>query len=844
MPTIRDLFDKLFEMQVDERYNYLTAHPEFSDNVVHAVRELLQADETIDSLPSLDGVDGTESQRIAAEFSPGDMLGRYRIVRRLGAGGTGVVYEAIREDDGIRLRVAIKLLHRELCIPECLANLKHEAEALAQLRHPQIARMLDWNFDVCETSYCVLDLIEGEPITTWCASKSLSVTERLKLFLELCNVVTYAHQHMIGHFDLKPQNVLVNQTGEVRLIDFSIARVFTQKSQTGRAEFETCGFSPRYASPEQKRGEMLTLHSDIYSLGILLREMLGSGSGAEASAHPRSYVLDAIASCAAASDPGHRYETVERLKRDVENYLSNLPVRAVPPDKMYRTRLFLRRNRLRLALCMAAVFVLGAGLDFLHISRKAAEEHLRSEQLSQTIHEFSSTLLGPLQDQVRNSPGATPVRMMLVRTGVIFLNNLTAQSQSSPVLSDELAQAYIALGDIQGNPSGPNLGDEAGAKVSYESARRLLSRQITAQSQLSYGILLTHEGDLIDDEGDHQRAKQMYADAIRALTAYKPTNADRLTVLEDLVSAYNDLGDEQAADRNVVDARTNYSHSLAIARQLRDLHPESITYQRAFARTQSRFGDLESNVGHWQAAADAYSQTFAIYERLLRENPEAPRVRHSWIAGANNLALVYEHLNRSNEALVLYQRVNEVAVRNAKQDLNNTAAQRDLQVSDSNLGRVYMALGKIEDAEHANREEVILAQSYLKQNPQDGLAREDLADALEYAAKIQARKHNLSKAILLADHVLQLEYTNFRSESNAHNLGQVVEALIRRANYRIDDATSDPVSAKRNYDAAEKDLAELRSLEPRLNSTYVEDKEKANNVERLAVRLHALRTKL
>ena len=161
MQTVRDLFDRLSEMQVTERDTYLAAHPEFPDGVVQSVRELLQADETVDTLPPLESVEGTEAHRIATEYGSGDMLGRYRLVRVLGTGGTGVVYEAIREEDDIRLRVAIKLLHRELCIPECLAHLKHEAEALAQLRHPQIARMLDWNFESCESSYCVLDLIEG-----------------------------------------------------------------------------------------------------------------------------------------------------------------------------------------------------------------------------------------------------------------------------------------------------------------------------------------------------------------------------------------------------------------------------------------------------------------------------------------------------------------------------------------------------------------------------------------------------------------------------------------------------------------------------------------------------------
>ena len=843
MQTVRDLFDRLSEMQVTERDTYLAAHPEFPDGVVQSVRELLQADETVDTLPPLESVEGTEAHRIATEYGSGDMLGRYRLVRVLGTGGTGVVYEAIREEDDIRLRVAIKLLHRELCIPECLAHLKHEAEALAQLRHPQIARMLDWNFESCESSYCVLDLIEGEPITTWCASRSLPQAARLKLFLELCDVVAYAHQHMIGHFDLKPQNVLVNKNGEVRLIDFSIAQVFTQTSPVDKAEIKTHGFSPRYASPEQKRGEKLTLLSDIYSMGILLREMLGSTSRVETGNHPCSRVLEAIASCAAASDPEHRYQTVERLKCDIENYLGNLPVLAASPSKIYRTRLFLRRNRIRLALCGAIMVVLGIGLDYWRISRRAIEEHQRFEQLSKTIHEFSDTFLGPLQDQVRNSPEATPTRMLLVRTGALFLNNLAAQSHNSPAMSEELARAYTALGDIQGNPSGPNLGDEAGAKASYEAARQLLNKQVTPQGQLFYGLLLTHEGDLIGVEGDHQRAKQMYAEAVRALTTYKPTNKDQLAVQEYLVSAYNDLGDEQAADRDVTDARSNYNHALAIAKLLREQHPESITYQRTFGRTQSRIGDLESNMGHWQAAADIYKKTFAIYEHLLSENPGTPRVRHSWIGGANDLALAYEHLNRLNEALMLYLRVNEVATHNAKQDPSNTAALRDLQVSESNLGRVYMALGKIEDAERVNRNEVALAQSFLKQNPQDGLAREDLADALEYAAKIQAKKRNYATALQIADQVLQLERTNLQSESSAHNLGQVVEALVRRANYRIDEASANPATTKRNYAAAEKDLAELRTLEPRLKSAYEEDKARAETIKQLAERIQTPRAK-
>jgi non-specific serine/threonine protein kinase/serine/threonine-protein kinase len=841
MQAIRDLFDTLTELPPAERELYFLAHPELDQNQVQAVRDLLRADESSDSLPSLEDAQGADSPDNTAEFAPGDTLGHYKLIRRMGSGGTGVVYEAVRENDGIRMQVAIKLLHRELCTPDFLLNLRYEAEALAQLRHPLIARLIDWNLDSGATSYCVLDFIDGQPITSWCSSHQLPETDRLKLFLDLCVAVAYAHQNLIGHFDLKPQNVMVNRDGGLRLIDFGIARMLTPDKAGDKSRNDLQSYTPRYASPEQIRGEKLTLRSDIYSLGLMLREILAGREEAGEHLPLLPSLLEAISSRATAQNIEQRYETVEQLKSDIENYLAHRPLLAEVPDKLYRTRLFVRRNRFPLAFWGVVLLVLCTSLSLWQMTRTAAEERRRAEKLGNSIHEFSYTLLGPLQDDVRNSPGATPVRMMVARTGVAFLNNLVEQSRSNPSLAVELAQAYTKLGDIQGNPAGPNLGDEAGARASYEAARQLLRNQTTPQSQLPYGLLLTHEGDLLSGAGDHPTAKQMYAEAVRVLAACKPTAAEQLSVEQNLVFAYLDLGDEQSEDREQSNARVSYSNALEIARRLRDQQPQNITYQRAYARSLSRLGDLESNLGNWQAAADAYRQSFTIYERLLNQNPENLRVRHSWIAGANNLALANEHMGHENEALAIYLRVEDLAQHNLQRDPQDTAAQRDLQVSESNLGRVYIHLDRLTEAERASQKELALAQAFFHQNQQDDMARGDVADALEYAAKIQARKHNYVAAIAYQDRSLQLVRISLEHDNNASNLGPVVEALIHCADYRLDAAEATPATARRRFTEAEKQLQELHSLTPRLRSAYAEDKERVQAIAQLDARLHKLR---
>lgn len=296
--AIQELFELLAPMHSFARESYLQTHPELPFETVLKVRTLLAADDACATLPPLDCRAAESEQGFRAEVQPGDLLGRYRILRRVGSGGMGTVFEAVREEGEISLRVAIKVLHAELSTPEFLPQLRQEAAKLAKLRHPNIARLLDWELDACDPAYCVLEYIAGESITSWCQRRRLSRQDRLLPFLDACAAVAFAHRNMIIHLDLKPANILVNSSGGVRLVDFGIARTLVRESAPAQ-DAPLRAYSAHFASPEQIHGGQLSASSDVYSLGVVLRELLSlpiettKNSSAE---KPLAWELEAVIS--------------------------------------------------------------------------------------------------------------------------------------------------------------------------------------------------------------------------------------------------------------------------------------------------------------------------------------------------------------------------------------------------------------------------------------------------------------------------------------------------------------------------------------------------------------------
>ena len=320
-------------------------------------------------------------------------VGAYRIVSEIGRGGMGTVYLADRAGADFEHRVAIKLIGTSDEGDPLHQRFLAERRILAGLVHPNIARLLDGGVTGDGRPYLVMELVDGLPITEYCADRNLDVPARLRLFADVCAAIQYAHQSLVIHRDLKPSNILVSGDGQVHLLDFGIAKLIDPARTVTETRVESRMMTPAYASPEQVKGEALGTTSDIYSLGVLLYELL-SGSApyefpatsplqvativceqdppppsARVAATDRRLAqllggdLDSIVLMAMRKEPARRYASADMLRQDVERHLAGLPVLAHRGNRRYRLQQFLRRHRVEAAAAAIVIVALVAGLS-------------------------------------------------------------------------------------------------------------------------------------------------------------------------------------------------------------------------------------------------------------------------------------------------------------------------------------------------------------------------------------------------------------------------------------------------------------------------------------------------
>ncbi|HWY73418.1 MAG TPA: protein kinase, partial [Burkholderiaceae bacterium] len=323
----------------------------------------------------------------AGAVSTSDEIGPYRLLRQLGSGGMGAVWLAERSDGAYKRQVALKL-PRLAWATGLAERMRRERDILATLEHPHIARLYDAGVDAQGRPYLALEYIEGEPIDRYVQRHRLPVRARLALFLQVAEAVAHAHGRLVVHRDLKPSNILVNGEGQVQLLDFGIAKLLEADAVGGMQLTELAGaaMTPDYASPEQLRGETITVGSDVYSLGAVLYELLtdhrpyefkGKAAAAVAEAMVDTDVpvasrqaaekntrrtlrgdLDTILTKALKKDPAQRYATVESFASDIKRYLAGLPVLARPDSTAYRTRKFVARHRIGVAGSLITLFAI------------------------------------------------------------------------------------------------------------------------------------------------------------------------------------------------------------------------------------------------------------------------------------------------------------------------------------------------------------------------------------------------------------------------------------------------------------------------------------------------------
>ncbi len=485
-------FEEALSLDGPAREEYLLSLAVSEAGLADRIRSLLTAHESADD--RLDRPILTDPSRLAEvlpRMTAGERVGAYEILRRIGAGGMGVVFEAVRADDQYEQRVAIKVLAGHFVTDRAVDRFRRERQILADLRHPNIAGLLDGGMTSGGQPYFVMEFIQAEPITAWCDTRSLSVRARIALFQQVCAAVEHAHQSLVIHRDLKPANIAVGEDGGVKLLDFGIAKLLGEVGEAGRDAATPSADDTRaderaltvdYASPEQLRGLPVGTRSDVYALGVVLYELLTGirpfelrdRSPAEAErivtrmapARPSSVImeeraalvdersgtrlrqrlegdLDAIVLQALRKEPERRYGSARELSEDLDRYLEGHPVSARPDGAIYRLRKFVQRRRVETGAMVLALFSLIGGLAGATMQARAAE--LERERATE-VTAFLRSMLGAADP----ASFGRDVQVREVLDSAAVRADALAES---PALEVEIRQiigdTYLALGEFE-----------------------------------------------------------------------------------------------------------------------------------------------------------------------------------------------------------------------------------------------------------------------------------------------------------------------------------------------------------------------------------------------------------
>ena len=487
---VKDVFDAAAEIKPSHREEFLAQicgrHPELIDEVRSLLASLEDAGDFIEFSPVVPESDPEPA------FRTGTNIGPSRIVQVIGEGGMGMVYQAVRVDDLYRKLVALKVVRRGLYSRDAMRRFETERGILAHLEHPNIAKLLDGGTTPDGQPWFVMDFIAGTPIDEHCESARLPVDERLRLFLTVCSAVQYAHRNFVVHRDIKPRNILVTAEGDIRLLDFGIAKLLDPDAESPAETTSVQMMTPEYASPEQLFGQPVTTASDTYSLGVLLYLLLTgqkpflfkTRSPQEIAAairdseprRPSSVVagrrvkelagdLDDILLKALRREPERRYLSAEAMADDIERYRSGLPVLARDGNFRYRAGKFVRRHQgAVIAACIAVLALIAGTITTSWEAHAARLERERAERRFNDVRRVANSLLFDVQDAIRDLRDAAPARDLIVAKATEFLDNLAPDAANDPALERELGSSYERLGDVEAQQALP------AARISYRKA--------------------------------------------------------------------------------------------------------------------------------------------------------------------------------------------------------------------------------------------------------------------------------------------------------------------------------------------------------------------------------------
>jgi len=667
---------------------------------------------------------------------PEKNIGVYRIIREIGRGGMAVVYLGERDDQNYRKRVAIKMVRPGIGTEQVLLRFRNERQTLAALDHPNIVKLLDGASTEDGLPYLVMDYVEGVPINEYCDVNRLSVSGRVQLFRSVCSAVQYAHQNLVIHRDLKPGNILITKEGLARLLDFGIAKLlnpeFVQAPLVTRTDSRP--MTPEYASPEQVRGDTVTIATDIYSLGVMLYEILTGHRPYEVadsswgeierlvcdkepprpstkialdrervkataqlrSAEPKQLVsllrgdLDWITMKALEKDPSRRYATASELSADLGRYLCHEPVLARPASTAYRARKYVRRHPAGVAIAAGLVLLLAGFAIMQSIQlRRITRERDRANRITSFMEGIFK-----VSDPSEARGNSITAREILDKSSADIGTGL----EKDPELQAEM---MFVMGDVY-----RGLGLFPRAQDLYQRSAEIRGR-VLGPENLDTLKSLDDLGWILNQEGHAAEAEKLQRQTVGTRRrVFGDKNLDTLKSMSNLAWTLDREGryaESEELDREILDARRRMNE------------PDD----REAAVIMNNLAATLGHEGRYAEAEQMKRQTLALRQRTLGpENPDT-------LTAMNNLAYTLRQEGRDAEAEKLQR-----ATLDAQRHVLGPEHPDTLR-SMNNLGAVLYSEGRFPEAEQLQREALDAKRRVLGPEHQDTLwAMHELARSL------------------------------------------------------------------------------------------------------------------
>ncbi len=717
----------------------------------------------------------------------------YRLIQEIGRGGNGIVYLAEKTAIHLSRKVAIKVFDGQREPNSLLNQFESERTILATLNHPNITKLFDYGITRQGFPYLVMEYVDGRSPLDYANHKRLDLFAKIRLFIQICSAVSFAHRNAIIHRDLKPTNILVTDEGIVKLLDFGVAKLLeTEGLIVCRSGPPTnAAMTPEYASPEQLRNEPLTTLTDVYSLGIILFELLtGSrpygASGDDLQSMVRRICddqtpkpseicepaiadslrgdLDTIVLKSLSKPPERRYSSVDSLSADLQRFLDGFPVLARPDSTGYRVKKFIRRNRgATAAACSSILITICLITGALWQSSHANSQKELAEKRFVEVRTLANSLLFELNDEIEK--GQTPAAELLVTRAKEYLDKLADSGEGNEIQRD-LAFAYIKIGDIQGKPYSPNLGQTEQSLVSYQKALAVFDGLVdagvdddeTLRGQALAQISMTQHH---SHRGDHPTAIKFVEPALATLRQLNQRNPDDGKTLRLLVEGYRSLGDAGSTTEARLEA---YFEALRLGELLLALEPAApdnlVLIASASQRLGTRLGavaDHQSEGKPFFEALSHFDRSREIYRSLVLSDPSDIRHKVSYanltsirVPLLGRLGRYQEAIDSHAEALTIFEGV-------AKTDPQNVESTINIAYTLQEGCRGFLLLTELPRAVSSCRRGLKIAEALMKNDASNQEMKRYARRSFHYLAEAYEKMKNIGELTNLIQEAKRFE---------------------------------------------------------------------------------------